>query len=255
MPRIVFPHPKGPLSGPGTLGGYRISSLFGTRTDPITGQQGTGHGGIDLVMPIGTPVHAVADGTFQPLTPANSGGGGNWAGLLFDDGNYWGTGHCDRFVAANGQHVTAGQLIAYSGNTGKSTGPHGHESFRPAGQWAYADPYDLLVEAQNANRYPGAPATPDQEEDEMTPAQMQELKDYIKTTVTDFLSTRIEQAGTAGQAVTTAERVDLERKLVAPDGQLIAQVARVRDEFGAAQDPKLKAIAVKLGVDGATTWS
>lgn len=160
MPTIVFPHPRGPLSGPGTLGGYRISSLFGTRVDPITGQAGTGHGGIDLVMPIGTPVHAVASGTFQPLDPANSGGGGNWAGLLFDDGNYWGTGHCDRFVARYGQHVAAGELIAYSGNTGKSTGPHGHESFRPVGQWRYDDPYDLLLEAQNANRYPGSTPTP-----------------------------------------------------------------------------------------------
>src|SRR4051794_23193985 len=100
---ILFPYPQGPRTGPGTIGGYQVTSLFGLRTDPITGMKGSGHGGIDLGMVTGTPVHAVGDGIFQPLEPAQSGGGGNWAGVLLDNGDYWGIGHNDRFVATVGQ--------------------------------------------------------------------------------------------------------------------------------------------------------
>ncbi len=105
----------------------RISSGFGYRRHPIH-KQVIFHHGIDIPSRIGTPVRATAEGT---VTIAGPRGG---YGLLVEinHGNGYRTryGHNSRLAVRVGQKVKKGQIIAYVGNTGTSTGPHVHYEVR-----------------------------------------------------------------------------------------------------------------------------
>ncbi len=102
--------------------GY-LSATFGNRLDPFTGQKDF-HPGIDISTPVGTKVHAPADGIVISSGP--QGGYGN--ALVIDHGYGVVTryGHLDSFAVKPGQRVKRGEVIAYVGNTGRSTGPHLH---------------------------------------------------------------------------------------------------------------------------------
>lgn len=82
------------------------------------------HGALDIAVPQGTSVIAVKGGTV--VEAAYESGYGNY--VVIDHGNGLKTlyAHNKRIVVSKGQKVTAGQLIALSGNTGRSTGPHLH---------------------------------------------------------------------------------------------------------------------------------
>jgi murein DD-endopeptidase MepM/ murein hydrolase activator NlpD len=103
-------------------------------TGPITsgfGQRwGRLHAGVDFGTPIGTPVYAASDGTVHAAGPAS--GYGQWVKLAHPGGTTTVYGHISSWVVTVGQAVQAGQLIAYSGNEGRSTGPHLHFETRPA---------------------------------------------------------------------------------------------------------------------------
>lgn len=101
----------------------RFSSAFGMRRHPILGYTRM-HKGIDIAAPWGSPVYAAADGTVQ--FAGRSAGYGNLIRLGHDGGFGTGYGHLSRIVVRPGQHVRKGQLIAASGNSGLSTGPHLH---------------------------------------------------------------------------------------------------------------------------------
>jgi len=149
----VFPLPRGAVADQtGAVGGWWISSYFGTRADPFTGRA-SGHGGMDLPCPSGTPLYAVKAGTiYQAWDPS---GGGNWTRLVCDDGDVFGYGHAKAFAPGpNGRHVQAGELIAYANSTGASTGSHLHFAYGPRGG-AYADPFDLLKACRT---FVGSPA-------------------------------------------------------------------------------------------------
>lgn len=102
--------------------GY-ISSYFGGRPDPFTGHSAR-HTGIDIATPLGTPVHAVAEGmvTFAGIRH----GYGNV--IEIDHGNGYMTryAHNSKLVAHPGQRVHVGDVIADAGSTGRSTGSHVH---------------------------------------------------------------------------------------------------------------------------------
>jgi murein DD-endopeptidase MepM/ murein hydrolase activator NlpD len=102
--------------------GY-LSAGFGNRLDPFTGQKDF-HAGIDISTPIGTRVFAPADGVV--LSTTVQGGYGN--ALIIDHGYGVVTryGHLDAYAVHPGQRVRRGDLIAFVGNTGRSTGPHLH---------------------------------------------------------------------------------------------------------------------------------
>lgn len=108
-----------------------IKSEFGWRIDPVTKVRAY-HNGIDIGVDIGTPIVAIADGKVCAVGPAK--GYGYWVAL--DHGIVNGVqvtseyGHISRWVVSYGQKVKQGQVIAYSGNTGKSTGPHCHLTIR-----------------------------------------------------------------------------------------------------------------------------
>jgi murein DD-endopeptidase MepM/ murein hydrolase activator NlpD len=121
--------------GPGPSGFLRpvpgpITSGFGYRTDPITGQTAL-HSGIDFGAPCGTPIKAAATGTVFQVTPeAASGGYGNMT-ILRHSGNVATLyGHQSSIIVSPGQVVSIGQVIGYVGSTGKSTGCHLHWEVR-----------------------------------------------------------------------------------------------------------------------------
>ncbi len=108
----------------------RISSPFGWRTHPILRQQHL-HIGLDIAVPEGTPVHAAAAGR---VTQAGwSGDYGILVTVDHSDGYSTYYGHLSRLRVQVGQYVEQGQVLALSGTTGLSTGPHLHFEIREAG--------------------------------------------------------------------------------------------------------------------------
>ncbi len=105
-------------------GDYTITSYFGTRSDPFTGEIKT-HGGTDIAAPLGTPILAAADGTVVTAS-YDDGGYGFYVKIKHNDTYSTIYGHCSVLHVTTGQTVKQGQLIAEVGSTGKSTGPHLH---------------------------------------------------------------------------------------------------------------------------------
>jgi murein DD-endopeptidase MepM/ murein hydrolase activator NlpD len=94
-----------------------ITSRFGLRWSRL-------HAGIDFAAPVGTPVYAASNGTVLAAGPAS--GYGQWVKLAHPGDITTIYGHISGWTVTVGQPVTAGQLIAYTGNEGRSTGPHLH---------------------------------------------------------------------------------------------------------------------------------
>ena len=110
-----------------------VTSEFGNRIDPITGQR-RGHTGIDLAVPTGTPIRAALPGT---VTVSSYDRGGYGYYVMIDHGNGLTTlyGHCSQLMVSVGRAVEAGTVVAMSGSTGRSTGPHLHFEVRVNGDW------------------------------------------------------------------------------------------------------------------------
>jgi murein DD-endopeptidase MepM/ murein hydrolase activator NlpD len=89
------------------------------------------HDGIDLAVPSGTAVVASAAGTV--IYAGWMGGYGNLVVVDHGGGIATAYGHNTGVTVGQGQQVAQGQLIAYSGNTGNSTGPHVHFEVRVNG--------------------------------------------------------------------------------------------------------------------------
>lgn len=108
-----------------------ITSPFGSREHPIFGRQIL-HSGIDIGVDYGTPVHA-ADGGVVVEAGWISGYG---YAVVIDHGNGTSTlyGHNESLAVSSGQSVSQGQVIAYAGSTGNSTGPHVHFEVRVGGE-------------------------------------------------------------------------------------------------------------------------
>lgn len=103
----------------------RISSRYGMRW-------GSMHHGIDLAVVTGTAVRASAAGRVS--FAGWNGGYGNLVVLDHGDRVETRYAHNSRLVVSAGQRVRRGDVIAYSGNTGRSTGPHVHFEIRRNGQ-------------------------------------------------------------------------------------------------------------------------
>ena len=102
--------------------GY-LSSRFGNRTDPFTGQPDF-HAGIDISTPIGTKVAAPADGVV--VSCSEKGAYGN--SIIVDHGYGMVTryGHLAGYAVRPGRRIKRGEVIGYVGNTGRSQAPHLH---------------------------------------------------------------------------------------------------------------------------------
>lgn len=106
---------------------FTITSQFGYRTDPFTGEISY-HSGTDIAAPYGTPVLAAAGGT---VTVANAtdpwGGSYGYYVKIQHDGTFDTLyAHCSSICVTPGQQVQQGEVIGYVGSTGNSTGNHLH---------------------------------------------------------------------------------------------------------------------------------
>jgi len=103
----------------------KITSLFGSRVDPVTGKINSTHTGLDFGVPTGTPISSAKDGT---VTWAGNKGNGYGNYVIISHGNGYSTlyGHGSEVACKVGDVVTVGQIILLSGNTRKvywSTSP------------------------------------------------------------------------------------------------------------------------------------
>lgn len=122
-------------------GDIRISSPYGTRKDPVTGQESAMHYGVDFATPVGTPIVAAVDGKIYKAGWQNE--KDHKAGFGY---RVWQTcvrggksyqlfyGHLSEISVEEGQEITAGTRVGLSGNTGKTSGPHLHFEVRPEGE-------------------------------------------------------------------------------------------------------------------------
>lgn len=129
---IYVSTPKGlPVAG-------EITSPYGTRENPIGGGRHF-HSGVDLSVAPGSPVTATADGVVS--FSGWSGGSGNLVVLEHGFGYSTFYAHSRSNAVTVGQRVKRGEVIAYSGSTGSSTGPHSHYEIWKDGRHIDPAPY------------------------------------------------------------------------------------------------------------------
>jgi murein DD-endopeptidase MepM/ murein hydrolase activator NlpD len=102
----------------------RLSSGFGRRIDPIY-KTVKMHEGLDFTAPTGTPIYATGDGVVKETGTSGDGYG---IKVVINHGYGYETlyAHCSKVLVRKGKKVKRGDMIAYVGNTGKSTAPHLH---------------------------------------------------------------------------------------------------------------------------------
>ena len=125
--------PTGTLQWPLPVAGT-ITSQFGHRVDPITGEVSS-HTGTDIACAEGTPILAAADGIVTVANGLDSWGGSYGYYIQINHGGGLETlyAHCSSICVTTGQQVQAGQVIGYVGHTGRVTGSHLHLETRTNG--------------------------------------------------------------------------------------------------------------------------
>jgi murein DD-endopeptidase MepM/ murein hydrolase activator NlpD len=114
-----------PVTGP-------VTSVYGYRQSPLGGNGGENHSGIDIAVKTGTPVACTGGGVVK-----HAGEYGSYGYLVIIDHGmgletYYA--HNSRVLVSSGDTVTRGQIVAKSGSTGYSTGPHVHYEVRINGK-------------------------------------------------------------------------------------------------------------------------
>jgi len=123
-----------------------ITSPVGLRYNPATNRREF-HDGIDIAAPIGTPIVAPKDGTV--IAVGTSATFGNFLRLSHPGGYISFMAHLHRAIVYEGDTVYQGERIAYSGNTGRSTGPHLHLGIFQNGQLVDPINYIDLPKSEN----------------------------------------------------------------------------------------------------------
>lgn len=116
-----------PVDGP-------VTSGVGWRLDPFGSGKLAFHRGVDIAVPVGTPVRATRGG--RVLQAGERSGYGATVVLEHENGDRTLYGHNSRVNVRSGDWVASGAVLAFSGNSGRSTGPHVHYEEIPAGRTA-----------------------------------------------------------------------------------------------------------------------
>jgi murein DD-endopeptidase MepM/ murein hydrolase activator NlpD len=122
-----------------------LTGTFGGRPDPFTGEPAF-HQGLDISTEKGQPVYATADGRVE--TASYTGDYGNLITLRHDFGLTTRYGHLSKFNVKIGDTVRRGDIIAYVGSTGRSTGAHLHYEILASGK--LINPLQLLTQPSTA---------------------------------------------------------------------------------------------------------
>ncbi|MCV9960513.1 M23 family metallopeptidase [Pararhizobium sp. BT-229] len=125
-----------------------ITSQFGNRLDPFLGRLAL-HAGIDFRAPTGTKIVATAPGTV--VTAGKNGGYGNMVEIDHGNGVSTRYAHLSTILVNVGDSISAGEAIARSGSTGRSTGPHLHYEVRLNGE--AVDPMRFLTAGIKLSHY------------------------------------------------------------------------------------------------------
>lgn len=136
--RLYETTPSMPRHWPLDLRGFVTRGRVGEGT----GGDGEAHEGIDIAVPIGTPIRASGGGTVAAA--ATDADYGMFVLLRHPGGYETMYGHASRLLVREGDSVVAGQVIALTGNSGRSTAPHLHFEIRREGQ--SLDPLTLVKE-------------------------------------------------------------------------------------------------------------
>lgn len=115
-----------------------VTSSFGKRINPALDKEEF-HDGIDIGTKIGTEVFAVCDGIVTETGVSDT--YGNFLKYKSDDFEVM-YAHLDKIAVKKGQNVKKGQAVAFSGNSGLSTGPHLHYSLKKDGE--FVNPMDYV---------------------------------------------------------------------------------------------------------------
>jgi murein DD-endopeptidase MepM/ murein hydrolase activator NlpD len=150
-------------------GKMHITSAYGTRTDPISGQR-TRHNGLDIVG-ASYIIRAVCDGVVavsQMVTDKSNATWqwGNYVCVQGNDGNFVYYCHMEERKVETGQRVKAGDVLGIMGTTGYSTGDHLHFEVRTAGN-KVLDPAEYLGIPNEV----GEVKIPDARQDDSIPAE------------------------------------------------------------------------------------
>lgn len=142
----------------------RLSSNFGTRSDPFNGRA-KAHKGIDIPGAIGSPIYATADGIVAMAQWF--GGYGNFIKLTHGNSIETRYGHMSKLNVQPGERVHKGQIIGFMGSTGHSTGSHLHYEVRIDGTavnpMSFVTPGEVMLASLDTGA--GGPGTDDHDDD------------------------------------------------------------------------------------------
>lgn len=138
-PRHVEPQkPELPVAG-------RITSEYGERVHPVTGARHVHHG-VDIAVPVGTPIQVPFAGRVKRV--GHEGPMGHHVVVEHANGYETVYAHASKVLVEPGQEVAAGTVLAESGNSGRSTGPHLHFSLlrdgKPVDPMRWMKPQSLV---------------------------------------------------------------------------------------------------------------
>lgn len=118
---------EGKFIWPVPVSSTRVTSGYGWRNDPFTGEKSY-HSGIDIADSKGTPIYASNNGTV--IRAETDGSYGKYILIDHGGGIYTCYAHCSKLLVSEGDYVKKGTQIAEMGSTGRSTGSHLHFEVR-----------------------------------------------------------------------------------------------------------------------------
>jgi murein DD-endopeptidase MepM/ murein hydrolase activator NlpD len=130
---------------------FRLSSEYGELSEV---RNMVPHHGIDLAMPEGTELRSVMDGVVERVVDFGNNNLGKGVFIRNDDGALSIYGHMYKIKVKVGEHLTSGESIGFSGNTGHSTAAHLHYGMKDvAGHWMDPTPVAENVSNMSGNDF------------------------------------------------------------------------------------------------------
>jgi murein DD-endopeptidase MepM/ murein hydrolase activator NlpD len=123
---------------------FKISSKYGELSEVRNNEP---HTGIDISMPENTELRSVMDGVVESVLNLGNENIGKGVIIQFEDGSTGIYGHMSKVTVKPGEHVSMGETIGFSGNTGNSTGSHLHFGLKENGE--FVDPTHLADNISN----------------------------------------------------------------------------------------------------------